>query len=78
MFNLAMLMNGPSAWDNMDAVPNLTNRPEADETGLAVRAVRGVERAALIVFGRPPADDPGLDTPLIGLPITMDTLHYWS
>ena len=70
-FNLAILMNGPSGWDNIEAVPNLTKRPDVDETGLAVLAVRGVERAVRKASGRPPAEEPGRDTPLMGLPIII-------
>ena len=70
-FNLAILMNGPSGCDNIEAVPNLTKRPEVDETGLAVLAVRGVDRAVRKASGRPPADEPGRDTPLMGLPIII-------
>ena len=47
-------MNGPSFCDIMLAVPSLTWRPDADVTGRAVRAVRGVFSAASIVPGRPP------------------------
>ena len=64
-------MNGPSGCDNIEAVPNLTKRPEVDETGLAVLAVRGVDRAVRKASGRPPADEPGRDTPLMGLPIIV-------
>jgi hypothetical protein len=32
--SLAILMKGPSFWDNMLAVPRRTKRPEAAETGL--------------------------------------------
>ena len=64
-------MNGPSGWDNIEAVPNLTKRPDVDETGLAVLAVRGVERAVRNASGRPPAEEPGRDTPLMGLPIMI-------
>ena len=53
--------------DSMLAVPSRTCLPEAAETGLAVRAVRGVFRAASIVPGRPPCD-PGRTTPLMGRP----------
>ena len=64
-------MNGPSGWDNIEAVPNLTKRPDVDETGLAVLAVRGVERAVRKASGRPPAEEPGRATPLMGLPIII-------
>ena len=62
-------MNGPSGWDNIEAVPNLTKRPDVDDTGLAVLAVRGVDKAVRRASGRPPAEEPGRDTPLMGLPI---------
>ena len=64
-------MNGPSGWDNIEAVPNLTKRPDVDETGLAVLAVRGVDRAVRNASGRPPAEEPGRDTPLMGLPMII-------
>ena len=76
IFNLAMLIKGPSGWDNIEAVPNLTKRPDVDETGLAVLAVRGVERAVRKASGRPPAEVPGRDTPLIGLPIIRMRVSY--
>lgn len=60
-------MKGPSCCESIEAVPRRTNRPEADDTGLAVLAVLGVDNMALMVPGLP-AEDPGLDTPLMGLP----------
>ena len=70
-FNLAILINGPSGCDNIEAVPRRTKRPDVEETGLAVLAVLGVDRAVRNASGRPPTDDPGRDTPLIGLPVMI-------
>ena len=60
-------MNGPSLWDNMEAVPSLTNLPLVALTGLAVLLVLGVLRAWSIVPGLL-AWLPGLDIPLRGRP----------
>ena len=77
MLSLARLMKGPSFCDIMLAVPSLTWRPEADVTGLAVRAVLGVLRAASMVPGRPPDCDPGLTTPDMGRPDCVVGRYAW-
>jgi len=49
-------------------VPSRTYRPDADETGRAVVAVRDVRNACSMVPGRPPPVLPGRSTPLSGRP----------